>query len=83
MNDVLTRMEALINKSPDAKKIYLHVGHDSTIVPFLRTLNIENVTYPLYGAAIIMELYATLSNETTVKVNNKFNTNILLNVYLF
>lgn len=87
LNDVLTRMEATINKSPDAKKIYLHVGHDSTIVPFLRTLNIENVTYPLYGAAIIMELYATPTNETTVKVNNnknnKFNTNILLNVYLF
>lgn len=87
LNDVLTRMEASINKSSDAKKIYLHVGHDSTIVPFLRTLNIENVTYPLYGAAIIMELYATPSNKTTVKVNNnknnKFNTNILLNVYLF
>lgn len=87
LNDVLTRMEATINKSPDAKKIYLHVGHDSTIVPFLRTLNIENITYPLYGAAIIMELYATATNETTVKVNNnknnKFNTNTLLNVYLF
>lgn len=89
LNDVLTRMEASINKSPNAKKIYLHVGHDSTIVPFLKTLNIENITYPLYGAAIIMELYATPSNETTVKVNNNnnknntFNTNILLNVYYF
>lgn len=64
-------MEASMNKSPDAKKIYLHVGHDSTVVPFLKTLKIENVTYPFYGAAIVMELYATRSNETIVKVNNK------------
>lgn len=70
LNDVLTRMEASINKSPNAKKIYLHVGHDSTIVPFLKTLNIKNITYPLYGAAVVMELYATISNETVVKVNN-------------
>jgi len=71
LNDVLTRMEATINKSPSAKKIYLHVGHDSTIVPFLKTLNVQNITYPLYGAAVVMELYASLSNETIVKVNNK------------
>lgn len=71
INDVLTRMEATINKSPNAKKIYLHVGHDSTIVPFLKTLNIENITYPLYGAAVVMELYATVSNETVVKVKKK------------
>jgi len=64
-------MEAAINKSPNAKKIYLHVGHDSTIVPFLKTLNIENITYPLYGAAVIIELYATVSNETVVKVKKK------------
>lgn len=69
INDVLTRMEASLNKSPDAKKIYIHVGHDSTIVPFLKTLNIENVTYPLYGAAVIMELYTTKLNENIVKVN--------------
>lgn len=68
LNDVLTRMEKSINKSPDAKKVYLHVGHDSTIVPFLRTLNIENITYPLYGAAVVMELYTTPSNETNIKV---------------
>jgi len=61
-------MEKSINKSPDAKKVYLHVGHDSTIVPFLRTLNIENITYPLYGAAVVMELYTTPSNETNIKV---------------
>lgn len=71
LNDVLTRMAASINKSPEAKKIYLHVGHDSTIVPFLKTLNVKNITYPLYGAAVVMELYASLSNETIVKVNNK------------
>lgn len=71
INDVLSRMEASINKSPDAKKIYLHVGHDSTIVPFLKTLNIKNIIYPLYGAAIVMELYATRSNETVVKVKKK------------
>jgi len=71
LNDVLTRMEATINKSPHAKKLYLHVSHDSTIVPFLKTLNIKNITYPLYGAAVVMELYATPSNETIVKVNNK------------
>jgi len=64
-------MEATMNKLPNAKKIYLHVGHDSTIVPFLKTLNIENITYPLYGAAVVMELYATVSNETIVKVKNK------------
>jgi len=68
LNDVLTRMESIVNKSPDAKKIYLHVGHDSTIVPFLKTLNIKNITYPLYGAAVVMELYATPSNETVVKL---------------
>lgn len=71
LNDVLTRMEKSINKSPDAKKMYLHVGHDSTIVPFLRTLNIENITYPLYGAAVVMELYTTPSNETIIKVTEK------------
>lgn len=71
LNDVLTRMEKSINKSPDAKKMYLHVGHDSTIVPFLKTLNIENVMYPMYGAAVIIELYTTPSNETTVKVTKK------------
>lgn len=84
LNDILTRMEASINKSPNAKKIYLHVGHDSTIVPFLKTLNIKNITYPLYGAAVVMELYATNSNETVVKVNNikiwLYNYK-LLNVY--
>lgn len=68
LNDVLTRMEASLNKLPDAKKMYLHVGHDSTIVPFLKTLNIENITYPFYGAAVVMELYLTPSNETVVKV---------------
>lgn len=68
MNDVLTRMEASMEKSPDAKQIYLHVTHDSTLYPFLKSLNIENVTYPLYGAAVVMELYATPSNETVVKV---------------
>lgn len=76
LNDVLTRMEASINKLPDAKKIYLHVGHDSTIVPFLKTLNVKNITYPLYGAAVVMELYTTSSNETIVKVNNKKKKNI-------
>jgi len=70
-------MEASINKSPDAKKIYLHVGHDSTIVPFLKTLNIENIKYPLYGAAIVMELYAKRSNETIVKVKEKKKKELL------
>ncbi|VVC27959.1 Histidine phosphatase superfamily,Histidine phosphatase superfamily, clade-2,Histidine acid [Cinara cedri] len=68
LNDVLTRMEASMNKSLDAKKIYLHVGHDSTIIPFFKTLNIENITHPHFGAAIIMELYITPSNETVVKL---------------
>lgn len=75
LNDVLTRMEASIKKSPSAKKIYLHVGHDSTIVPFLKTLKIENITYPFYGAAVLMELYTTPLNETIVKVNNKIKLN--------
>lgn len=79
-------MEASKIKSPDAKKLYLHIGHDSTIVPFLKTLNIKNIIYPYYGAAVIMELYLTPSNETIVKVNNKnkfnkFNTNKLFNIY--
>ncbi|XP_025412353.1 lysosomal acid phosphatase-like isoform X2 [Sipha flava] len=68
LNDVLQRMEASIKKSSEAKKIYLHIGHDSTIVPFLKTLNIENITYPFYGASVIMELYATAANETILKL---------------
>lgn len=77
LNDVLTRMEASMNKLPTAKKMYLHVGHDSTIIPFLKTLNIDNITFPLYGAAIIMELYATPSNTTVVKVNNNNQINTI------
>lgn len=61
-----------MNKSPGAKKIYLHVGHDSTLVPFLQALNVENITFPHYGGAAVMELYATPSNETAVKVTNQY-----------
>lgn len=69
LNDVLTRMEATMDKSPDAKRVYLHVGHDSTIIPFLKTLGVENVAGHLrFGAAVVMELYGTPSNETVVKV---------------
>lgn len=83
LNDVLTRMEASIKKSPEAKKIYLHVGHDSTIVPFLKTLNIENITYPFYGASVVMELYATALNETVVKVKIIKLLIVCLFIYLF
>jgi hypothetical protein len=76
-------MEASIKKSSEAKKIYLHIGHDSTIVPFLKTLNIENITYPFYGASVIMELYATAANETILKVKNNSIFSKSLNVYLF
>jgi hypothetical protein len=68
LNDILTRMDASINKSPEAKKLFLYIGHDSTIVPLLQTLKIKNITYPLYGAAVVMELYATPSNKTSVKL---------------
>ncbi|XP_050429393.1 testicular acid phosphatase homolog [Adelges cooleyi] len=68
LGNVLNRMNAVLNKSPDAKKIYLHVGHDSTIVPLLNALNIPGIVYPYYGAAVLMELYATPSNETLVKL---------------
>ncbi|XP_050531865.1 testicular acid phosphatase homolog [Daktulosphaira vitifoliae] len=68
VGDIINRMEAIINKSLNAKKMYLHVGHDSTIVPFFNTLNVSEIEYPQFGATVLIELYLTPLNKTLIKL---------------
>lgn len=58
----MDNMQASIDKS-SAVKLRMFSGHDTTIMPLLRALQIEEKFWTPYGANIILELYEDKSKR--------------------
>lgn len=64
--------ELVANKTDTVKKMYLYVGHDSTVVNILSAFNVWEPQFPDYTTMAIFELY---ENQKT----GIFSVQILLN----
>lgn len=60
------------NNTKDLKKIYIYVGHDSSVVNVLSAFNVWQPQYPDYGTMAIFELYEnTKTGVFTVQILQK------------
>ena len=58
----INNMEKMVDKSSPIK-MRLFSGHDTTLMPLLRALKIEENVWTPYGASIIFELYERKSEK--------------------
>nr|XP_002122434.1 lysophosphatidic acid phosphatase type 6-like [Ciona intestinalis] len=60
---LLENMDAKI-KGEEKHKLMLFSGHDTTLIPLLHTLNINDSKWPPYGANITFELYESTTDKS-------------------
>lgn len=66
MNDIIEHYFNVVNNS-EKRKIFVTVGHDSTIANLMMALNVWEVQVPEYNAMVILELHK-IKNDFAVKV---------------
>lgn len=60
-------------KTPSARKLYLYSGHDISLVNVIRTLGIEDLLKPGFGASLTFEMYK-IDEKYIVKVRLETTT---------
>lgn len=53
------------------RRIFLYSAHDISLVNFLRPLGFLEYIKPEYGAAFVLEVHSTTSDDLEIKVNIK------------
>ncbi|VDN91125.1 unnamed protein product [Brugia pahangi] len=75
LGDILHRFHNVsVGTKVEARKMFLYSAHDSTLLSLQHALNISNGLLVPYSACLIMELYKTEKNETTLKILYKNET---------
>ncbi|GMF26046.1 unnamed protein product [Phytophthora lilii] len=69
-HDMLTRLNGVLNDSPDAYKLSVTMAHDSTIMPFLAASVKQNWdrTWTPYAGMLVIEVYKTKSGSHAVRM---------------
>uniref|UniRef100_H2YF55 Lysophosphatidic acid phosphatase type 6 n=1 Tax=Ciona savignyi TaxID=51511 RepID=H2YF55_CIOSA len=63
LTKLLENMDQSISNQPNKEKLILLSGHDTTLIPFLHTLNIHDSKWPPYAANVTLELYECSSDQ--------------------
>lgn len=66
VNDMMEKKEQTLQ--PELRKMFMYIGHDSTIVTLLDTMHIWYTQMPYYNIMIMIELHKD-KNEWNVQVN--------------
>jgi len=66
------------NQELDNRKLEVYLGHDTTLIPLLMTMNLYSGEWPPFASTLSVELYANKKNRDQRFVKLVYNNNVLM-----